>query len=128
MRMNKMKIHKILLANRKTIIRKDKQGISIMEIAQEYGVSFTTIYSLLKKCEGKKRDFKRKNIKLPKDQKTEREKKIIAFKKKLSPELLAKMEENTRINNQFIKSYKAVETVQDRFLVRNILRRSGSIK
>ena len=92
----------MLTDSREAIIRKDKQDIPITKIAQEYGVSFTTIYSLLRKW-GRRRDFKRKYFKLPKDQKTEKEKRIIAFEKTLSPELLAKRKENTRINNKYIK-------------------------
>lgn len=123
---DKTKVHKMLIANREEIIRKDKQDTPITEIAWEYGVSFTTIYSLLRKW-GKKRDYKRKYFKLPKDQKTEKEKKLIAFKKTLSPELLAKIKENTRINNQFIKSYKTIKTVHNEFLVQEILRKSEAI-
>lgn len=107
--------------NREAIIQKDKQETPILKIAQEYGVSFTTIYSLLRKW-GLKRNFKRKYFKLPKTQKTEREKKFIAFKRKLSPETLAKMRENTRINNRYIKFYDAIETTHDKFLVHNILK------
>jgi len=121
---DKTKIHKMLMDNREAIIRKDKQDIPILKIAWEYGVSFTTIYSLLRKW-GKKRDFKRRYFKPLKDQKTEKEKKLIAFEKTLSPELLAKRKENTRINNKYIKYYKVVETVHDNFLVQNILRKSG---
>jgi len=121
---DKTKVHKMLMDNREEIIQKDKQDIPITKIAQEYGVSFTTIYSLLRKW-SKKRNVKRKYFKLPKDQKTEKEEKLIAFEKTLSPELLAKRKENTRINNQFIKYYKVVETVHDKFLVQNILRKSG---
>ena len=117
----------MLMDNREAIIQKDKQETPILKIAQEYGVSFTTIYSLLRKW-GKKRDYKRKYFKLPKDQKTEKEKKLIAFKKTLSPELLAKIKENTRINNQFIKSYKTIETMHNEFLVQEILRKSEVIE
>ena len=120
-------IHKMLIANRKAIIWKDKQDTPILKIAQDYGVSFTTIYSLLRKW-GRKRDFKRKYFKLPRDQKTESEKKLITFEKTLSPELLAKRKENTRINNKYIKYYKVVETVHDKFLVRDILRKPEVMK
>ena len=113
----------MLMDNREAIIRKDKQDIPILKIAQEYGVSFTTIYSLLRKW-GRKRDFKRKYFKLPRDLKTGSEKKLITFEKTLSPELLAKRKENTRINNQYIKYYKVVETVHDKFLVQEVLRKS----
>ena len=47
--MNKTEIHKMLIANREAIIQKDKQDTPIIEIAQEYGVASTTIYSLLRK-------------------------------------------------------------------------------
>lgn len=42
-------------------------------------------------------------------------------KKALSPEILAKMRENTRINNKYIKFYNTADTGKDKFLVRNIL-------
>ena len=121
---DKTKIHKMLMDNREAIIQKDKQDIPIIKIAREYGVSFTTIYSLLRKW-GKRRDFKRRYFKPPKDQKTEKEEKFIAFEKTLSPELLAKRKENTRINNQFIKYYKVVETVHDKFLVQDFIEKVG---
>jgi len=121
---DKTKVHKMLMDSREAIIRKDKQETPIIKIAQEYGVSFTTIYSLLRKW-GRKRDFKRKYFKLPKDQKTEKEKKLIEFKKTLSPELLAKRKENTKINNKYIKYYKVVETVHDKFLVQDFIEKVG---
>ena len=124
---DKARIHKMLMDNREAIIWKDKQNTPILKIAQEYGVSFTTIYSLLKRW-GKKRNFKRKYFKLPKSQKTEKEKKLTEFKKRISPELLAKIEENTRTNNKYMKPYKAVETMHDKFLVQEILRKSEAIK
>ena len=113
--------------NREAIIQKDKQDIQITEIAREYGVSFTTIYSLLRKW-GRKRDYKRRYFKPLKDQKTEKEEKFIAFEKTLSPELLAKRKENTRINNKYIKFYKVVETKNDKFLVQEISKKAEAIK
>jgi len=120
--MNKNELHKMLMDNREAIIQKDKQEIPITKIAREYGVSFTTIYSLLRKW-SEKRKVKRKYFKLPKDQKTEKEEKLIAFEKTLSPELLAKRKENTRINKKYIKYYKVVETVHDNYLVQEVLKR-----
>lgn len=125
--MNKTEVHRMLIANREAIIQKDRQDTPILKIAQEYGVSFTTIYSLLRKW-GKKRNFKRKYFKPPKDQKTEREKKLIAFKKNLSPEVRARMDYCTRVNNKFIKYYKTVETPHDKLSIRNILRKPEAIK
>ena len=119
---NETKVHKMLMDNREEIIQKDKQDIPITKIAREYGVSFTTIYRLLKKW-GRKRDFRRKYFKLPKDQKTEKEGKLIAFKKRISPELLAKMKENTRINNEKIRYVEFIRGTEDQKLVDNILSR-----
>ena len=48
-------------------------------------------------------------------------------KKELSTEILAKIKENTRINNKYIKFYRTIDTEKDRFLVRNILRKSRAI-
>jgi len=124
---DKTKVHKMLMDNREAIIRKDKQDTPITKIAQEYGVAFTTIYSLLRKW-GRKRDYKRRYFKPLKDQKTKREEKFIAFEKTLSPELLAKRKENTRINNQYIKYYKVVETVHDKFLVQDFIEKIGVVK
>ena len=50
-----------------------------------------------------------------------KEKAIKPFKKRISPGLLARMEENTRINNKKIKFYTAEET-RDTYLVQNILK------
>jgi len=120
---NKMEIHEMLMANQEAIIQKDKQDIPILKIAQEYGVASTTIYTLLKKWGVRKRNFARYHFKCLKDQKTEKEEKLITFEKTLSPELLAKRKENTRINNKYIKYYKVVETVHDNFLVQEVLKR-----
>jgi len=49
------------------------------------------------------------------------------FKRKFSPELQANMEENTRINNKHIKFYETVDTSKDKFLVRNILKKSKAV-
>lgn len=122
---NKAEKHKMLMANREAIMKEDKRGTPVMKIAQKYGVSFTTIYDLLKKWGAKKRSFRRNYFKPQKDLKAEREKKIIAFKKSLSPEAKAKMEYCTLINNKFMKSYKTVETMHDNFLVWNILKKTG---
>ena len=102
--MNKNELHKMLMDNREEIIQKDKQDIPITKIAREYGVSFTTIYSLLRKW-SKKRNVKRKYFKLPEDQKIDKEEKLIAFKKRIGPELSKKLEENSRINRKYSSRY-----------------------
>lgn len=50
-----------------------------------------------------------------------KEKALKPFKKRISPELLARMKENTRINNKKIKFYKVEET-RDNYLVQDILK------
>ena len=50
-----------------------------------------------------------------------KEKALKPFKKRISPELLAKMEENTKINNERIKFFTSVET-KDTYLVRDVLK------
>lgn len=128
--MDKIRIHKILIADKVVIIRKAKKGIEIAEVALKYGVSDSTIYALLREWGlGKKqlpknyyRHSKKKEIKIS------REKKIAAFKAKLSPELRAKMAENTRINNKYMKLYSTVQTGKDKFLVQEILKGPEAIK
>ena len=50
-----------------------------------------------------------------------KEKALKPFKRRISPGLLARMEENTRINNKKIKFY-TVEETRDTYLVQNILK------
>ena len=47
---SKNKTHKILLDHKEDIIQKEKQGVPIAEIAQEYKVHFVTIYDFLREC------------------------------------------------------------------------------
>ena len=56
-----------------------------------------------------------------------KEKDIKPFKKRISPELLAKMEENTRINNEKIKFF-TLEDTKENILARNIMRNLIKIK
>jgi len=53
--------------------------------------------------------------------------KLKPFKERISPELQAKMKENTRINNKYIKFFNTVETGNDKFLVQNILKKSEAV-
>lgn len=116
---------RILMENKEIIIRNSKKGIPIIKIAQEYGVHFTTMYNLLKEWKTGEKKFKRTRPKPPKDQEIDKGKKIVAFKKSLNPELRARIEENTRINDKYIKFYGTVETEKDNFLVRDILKKKG---
>ena len=107
-------------------INKDKQEIinmynndkSIVKIAKKYGVAATTIHRRLRKWGI---EVKRRRNYEP------RMTKYNMKKKELSTEILAKIKENTRINNKYIKFYRTIDTEKDRFLVRNILRKSRAI-
>jgi len=100
-------------------INKDKQEIinmynndkSIVKIAKIYGVAATTIHRRLRKWGI---EVKRRRNYEP------RMTNYNMKKRELSPEILAKIKENTRINDKYIKYYNTVETGNDRFLVRNI--------
>ena len=56
-----------------------------------------------------------------------KEKKLKHFKKRISPELLARMQKNTKINNEKIKFYNKNET-RDTYLIHDVLREEGLIK
>jgi len=99
------------------IIKMYEDNVGILNIAKEYGVVETTICRRLKKwgIQVKRKAYYRRN----KKKKSKRE---------FSPELIAKIKENTRINNKYIKFYNTVETGKDKFLVRNILEREKASK
>jgi len=176
---SKNKKHNILMKHKKEILQKEKEGLSIADIAQEYKVHLVTIYDFLREC-GIKRTtngrFKSKFVinkeniirqyqeEVPVEEIAENENitmktiykylkkwgirkegdyriyrgyddeekvksKKLTFEQRISPELLAKMKENTRINNKYMKSYKTVETMhRDKFLVQEILKKSEAIK
>ena len=99
------------------IIKMYKDKIRIAEIAKEFGVSETAIQRLLHKM---KIPVKRGNYR-PRRSKYNMKKRVF------SPELIAKMKENTRINNEKTKFFSTVETKDDKFLVQNILGKSGAV-
>ena len=105
-------------AEKDKIIAMYENDIRILNIAKEYGVVETSMYRHLKKW----------GIPVKRKPYQPREKKVNNFKRKFSPELQAKMEENTRINNGKIKFFKTVEIRDEKFLVRDILRKSEAIK
>lgn len=127
-RRSTLEIHKILMDNKEIIIQKEKDGVPIKEIAQEYKVHPGTIYYFFKVfCRIKrmreidvmrhkeeiiriiaKKDIIAGKIKDIKDDEYFKELEIrtLPFKKRISPKTLAKMKENTKINNQYIKYYK----------------------
>ncbi len=116
---NKLTIAKYIDENKEGIIQKYKENMPISEIAESYGIKESTIYLRLIKWGAK---IKRYGV-----VRRRRNEKPIRQKRKFSPELQAKMEENTRINNKYIKFFNTVDTGKDKFLVRNILKKSRAI-
>ena len=105
-------------AEKERIIKMYEDNVGILNIAKEYGVVETTICRRLKKwgIQVKRKAYYRR-----------RKNKENKPKGKFSPELLAKMKENTRINNQHIKFYNTIDTSKDKSLVRNILKKSKAV-
>lgn len=85
-------------SEREKIIRMYKENIPIAEIAEEYGVVSTSIWRHLKRW-----GIPIKNK--PRAPYYYRDKKTKMSKRTFSPELQAKMKENTRINDKYIKFY-----------------------
>lgn len=100
-----------------TIIKMYNDGLQIYEIATKYGVNDTTIHRLLHKH---KIPVERKNYKPSIGR---RKSKYDMKKRVFSPELKAKIAENTRINNAKIKYIKFYNTTEDQILITNILSR-----
>lgn len=99
---------------RNYIIEKYVSGIKIHILAEEFSIAVDTLCRKLKKwgIKIRKGDFKKKA----------RERGH--FRRKFSPELKVKMNENTRINNNHIVYCKFVNTSRDQRLIRNVLCRS----
>ena len=110
--MNKNLTGARIKAEKDKIIAMYKDDIRILDIAKEYGVVETSLYRHLRKW----------GVQIKRKPYQPRETKGNNLKRKFSPELQAKMKENTRINNKHIKFYGTVETGKDKFLVREILK------
>ena len=117
---NKFIIAKYIEENKNSIIQKYGENIPISKIAELYGIAESTIYLRLVKWGIK--------IKKYRSERRRRNERQIRQKRKFSPELQAKMKKNTRINNKYIKVFKTVETMGDKFLVQEILGKSGAAK
>ncbi|GAH67828.1 unnamed protein product [marine sediment metagenome] len=116
---NKLIIAKYIDENKEGIIQKYKENMPISKIAESYGIKESTIYLRLIKWGAK---IKRYGV-----VRRRRNERPIRQKRKFSPELQAKMEKNTKINNKYIKFYSTVDTGNDKFLVRNILKKSRAV-
>ena len=116
---NKLIISKYIDENKDGIIQKYNENMPISEIAELYEIKESTIYLRLIKWGAK---IKRYGV-----IRRKRNERPIRQKRKFSPELQAKMEENTKVNDKYIKFYGTVETGNDKFLVRNILKKSKAV-
>jgi len=116
---NKLIIAKYIDENKEGIIQKYKENMPISEIAESYGIKESTIYLRLIKWGAK---IKRYGV-----VRRRRNERPIRQKRKFSPELQAKMKENTRINNKYMKVFNTVDTGNEKFLVQNILKKSRAI-
>ena len=105
-------LHKIR-KDKDVIIRMYNDNVPMVDIAKKYDVVSTSICQHLKKwgVEVKRRPYQI------------RVKKIKRQKRNFSPELRAKMKENSRINNEYIKHCEFEYTTEDQRLVTNIINR-----
>ena len=111
---NKFLIAKYIDNNRENIIAKYNQNMPISEIAELYGVSHSVIYLRLVKWGVRIKKYtaaRRRRIEKPRRR----------YKRKFSPELLAKQKENSRMNDEHISYVEFEGVTEDQKLVRNIL-------
>ncbi len=99
-------IHRRLVENTERIVNMYKEKKSIEKIAEELGVSFSAIYSLLIKNNAlgnkkKKEETGQRKI-YPSRRKEEN---IKPFYERISPELQIILKRNQEINNRYVKRY-----------------------
>ena len=103
-----------------TVVQMYNNGATTFDIATEYGVNNTTIHRLLHK----------NGVLTPRREYTtlrkkytvgNRESKYKMKERVFSPELLAKIKENTRINDERIQYISFVRATEDQYLVSNII-------
>lgn len=89
--------------NKENIIRQYREEVPVREIAKNEGITMKTIYKYLKKWGVRKGGDYR--IYCGYDDEGKVKSKKLTFEQRVSPELLARMKENTRINKLYIKIY-----------------------
>jgi len=111
---NKNVIGARLLSDQEKIIEMYKGEVGISDIADEYNIMASTLRIKLRKWGVKVRrgDYKAKK---------KEEQVFVHFKHRISPELLAKIEENTRINDDKIQYVSFLRGTEDQYLVSNII-------
>lgn len=105
--------------NKESIIKRYNAGVEIHILAGEFNIKVNTLCRRLKKWGAKirKGDYRKKTRKNGR------------ACRKFSPELKAKMKYNAEVNrnSKRVKIFRTTETVNDRFLVRNILKKSRAV-
>jgi transposase len=96
--------------HREEIIRKYHQGVPVKEIAEDENFSMFTIYKYLVKWKVRE---KKKNIVTFRCVERRESISVVPFKERMSPELLNRMKENTRINRIFAKYYDLGDTIEE---------------
>lgn len=89
--------------NKENIIRQYREEVPVEEIAENENVTMKTIYKYLKKWGVRKEGNYR--IYRGYDDEEKAKSKKLTFEQRVSPELLAKMKENTRINQKYSSRY-----------------------
>ena len=89
--------------NKENIIRQYREEVPVEKIAENENVTMKTIYKYLKKWGVRKEGDYR--IYHGYDDEGKVKSKKLTFEQRVSPELLARMKENTRINKLYIKIY-----------------------
>jgi len=112
MAMNSTQLKGVMVdKNKDDIIEKYVAETEIHTLASEHDVGIDMLLKRLKKW----------GIKIRKGDFRHKPKKKGHYRRKFSPELQAKMRENTRINNRYCKYCEFVNKTYDQRLVRNIL-------
>jgi transposase len=89
--------------NKENIIRQYREEVPVKEIAENENVTMKTIYKHLKKWGVRKEGYYK--MYRGYDDEGKVKSKNLTFKQRISPKLLARMKENTRINKLYIKTY-----------------------
>ena len=113
---NKFIISKYLDENKDNIIQKYAEIMPISKIAELYEVARSTIYLRLVRWDVRINKYT--------GARGRRLKKSRRQRRKFSKELLMKMKENSRINNEHIKHIEFIRITKDQRLVNNILCKS----
>jgi len=108
--------------NKENIIRQYREEVPVKEIAENENITMKTIYKYLKKWGIRKEGDYR--IYRGYDDEEKVKSKKLTFEQRISPELLARMKENTRINQKYSSKYP----YKEEFLVQEILKKSEAIK